>query len=323
MELDLVIDGNYILHRNVFSLAKERLLYGNLYNSFEMSINSYMGWYPFENIYFISDAENNWRKKYYPEYKGTRKKSDEIDWTFSYQMYTEYKENLPRRVKLLQRNWVEGDDWFHYISKRNNEAGRSTMMVSNDGDLKQLLLTGENFINIMANENTQHNVFLPDNYQTWLATFYDSIPLPTIFDNTSNENLAFISFLKRFVDSRHVVTYKPEQVLFEKIISGDKGDNIKTIWSKPMSNGKERGIGDTGATKIYNKYVEYFGVPDFSKDCFARICDIIIETKKLDDSEYDKIMNNAKKNNYLVNLDRIPQKIKERMHEEYERVNQR
>jgi len=320
--MDLVIDGNYILNRNVFSLVKDRLLYSNLYDSFSITTNSYVSWYPFDNVYFISDADNNWRKKYYPEYKGTRKKSTEIDWAFAYQMYRDYKTNLPPRIKLLEQNWVEGDDWFHYISKRNNAMGRSTMMVSNDGDLKQLLITGKNFINMMANENTAHNVFLPDNYKTWLANYYNNIPLPTIFDDISNESLEFVNFFKQFISNREILTYKHDQVIFEKIISGDRGDNVKTVWSKTMSNGKERGIGDAGANKIYNQYIEYFGEPDFSKECFNRLCDLIIESKKLDSGEYDKIMENIKKNNNLVNLDRIPSKIKQRMAEAYERVNE-
>ena len=71
MKINLILDGNYLLQRNVFSLHKNNLLYGALESSLEISVNNYRQWFGFENVYFVSDSkEKSWRKQLYNEYKG-------------------------------------------------------------------------------------------------------------------------------------------------------------------------------------------------------------------------------------------------------------
>ena len=81
MLLNIIIDGNYILSRLVFTLHKNNLLYGALYTALENTISNYKKWYPFTNVYIVSDSkEKSWRKSINSKYKSHRKKDSEIDW---------------------------------------------------------------------------------------------------------------------------------------------------------------------------------------------------------------------------------------------------
>ena len=318
--MNLTIDGNYILNRNVFPLVKDRLLYGHLYDSLQKSLDTYSKWYPFKNIYFISDSKTNWRKNVYPDYKGNRKKSDDIDWEFVYSTYEEFKNNLPNRIKLLETDLVEGDDWFYYLCNYHNNKKESILMVSNDGDLQQMIKTGDGYINLMVNENHRHNnIFLPQEYKTWLSNRYDTMPLPGLFDDYSEDHDE-LKFIESLSSTREVKDVDPLYVIFEKLVAGDRGDNIKTVWGKLDKKGNLRGLGAKSAEKLYQMYLEYFGLPAFDEECFDRITDIIIEFKKLESREFNQINENIIFNNTLVNFDEIPNGIIDRIKDTYERV---
>ena len=155
MLLNLIIDGNYILSRLVFTLHKNNLLYGALSQSLENTIISYKKLYPFTNIYLVSDSkEKSWRKNLNSNYKATRKKDSDIDWNFVYNAYGEFKDSMKGFVKVLESPHVEGDEWLSFLANKANNEGRSTIIVSNDYDIKQIVNYGLDplFINIMTNE---------------------------------------------------------------------------------------------------------------------------------------------------------------------------
>lgn len=310
----LLIDGNYILNRNVFSLAKDRLLYGNLEDSLRMTVNKYAKWYPFKKIHFISDSKSNWRKILYPEYKANRKSSEDIDWDFVYVTYDNFKSSLSKRYDILEENLLEGDDWISYLTKHYNKQGQSVLIVSNDGDIQQLLTDGKDYINIMVNENAMNNnVFINEGYKTWLYNFNLNIGLPSLFDDDQNEDSLEYEFIKELLYDRKIKEVKTDKVLFEKIVGGDRGDNIKSVHIK-----NNRGIGEKTAEKLYDKYVEYFGVPTFDDTCFDRMTDIVIEQRKLDSIDFKKIKDNILFNNKLVNLQKLPTNIINKIEEKYD-----
>ena len=154
MLCDLIIDGNYILSRLVFTLHKNNLLFGALHKSLENAIGNYRKWYPFANIYLVSDSkEKSWRKKLTGNYKSNRKKDSDIDWNFVYTAYGEFKQSLTG-VRVLEAPHIEGDDWISFLTTKANLEGRSTIIVSNDYDIKQIVKFNLEplWINIMSNE---------------------------------------------------------------------------------------------------------------------------------------------------------------------------
>jgi 5'-3' exonuclease len=319
MTCNLLLDGNYILSKLVFTLNKNNLLYGALHKSLENTINSYKKWYPFANIYLVSDSkEKSWRKRITGDYKSTRKKDSDIDWEFVYQAYSEFKEGLVG-IKVMESPHVEGDDWIAYICAMSNKNNISNIIVSNDYDIKQLLKYNIDplWINIMTNEMyNKQKLFLPINYQVFLDKL-NKLPNDDIFN--LNNNSEFIGLMNRYLNRYEINEINPTESLVIKLISGDKSDNISSAWSQ-VKNGKKRGIGDKGAQFIYEQYVSEFGDIDLDDiDLYENIADLICEKKKLSKTQIESIIDNIKFNSKLIDLriKNIPDEIVKKMEDVY------
>lgn len=321
MLVDLIIDGNFILSKLVFTLHKNNLLFGALHNSLDNTIKNYRKWYPFANIYLVSDSkEKSWRKQLTSAYKATRKKDSDIDWSFVYQTYGEFKESIQPTCKILEAPHIEGDDWISFLVEKANVEGRSTIIVSNDYDIKQIVNFGLEplYINIMTNEMfNKEKLFLPINYQTFLNKV-SKLPNDDIFN--LNDNTEFLALLDRFINKYEIVEINPVESLIIKIISGDTSDNIESVWSQ-VKNGKKRGIGSKGAKGIYDTYITEFGEINLSDpDLHENIADLICEKKKLSKSKIEDIVDNIKGNFKLIDLrlHNLPTDIIDKMCEVYD-----
>ena len=324
MICDLIIDGNYILSKNTFTLHKNNLLFGALHKSLENTVNNYRKWYPFANVYLVSDSkEKSWRKQLTTNYKATRKKDSDIDWTFVYGAYGEFKDSMKGLVKVLEAPHVEGDDWISFLVNKANNEGRSTIIVSNDYDIKQIVSYGLDplYINIMTNEMyNKEKLFLPRNYQIFLNKV-SKLPSDDIF--SLNDNTDFLLLLDRFINKYEINEINPVESLMVKIISGDTSDNIGSVWSV-VKNGKKRGIGAKGAQSIYDEYILEFGELNLSDpDLYENIADLICEKKKLSKTQIETIVENIKGNMKLIDLrlHNLPQEIIDKMESGYSGSN--
>lgn len=323
MNVDLLIDGNYILSKLVFTLHKNNLLFGALHQALDNTIKNYRKWYPFSNIYLVSDSkEKSWRKQIISHYKSTRKKDSDIDWGFVYQTYGEFKEEIKKTIKVLEAPHIEGDDWLSFLVEKSNSEGRSTIIVSNDYDIKQIVSFGLDplYINIMTNEMyNKQKLFLPKNYQLFLNKV-NSFPNDDIFN--LNDNSEFMSFIGNFIDKYEVNEINSTESLIIKIISGDTSDNIESVWSQ-TKNGKKRGIGSKGAKGIYDTYIIEFGEVNLrDPDLYENIADLICEKKKLSKTKIDSIVDNIKSNMKLIDLriDNLPKDITSKMISVYDNI---
>lgn len=320
MKTNLIIDGNYLLNRLTFTLHKNNLLYGALLKSLENSMSNYKRWYPFTNIYLASDSkERSWRKKLFPEYKANRKKDSDIDWKFVFDTYSEFKENLGN-VKVLEAPTIEGDDWISFLVEKSNSDNISTLIVSNDYDIKQKLKIQIEplVINLMVNEiYNKQKVFLPENYKIFLYEL-KKFSNDDVFN--LNDNKEFINFIEGLVEKYDTNLVNWSESLFIKLVSGDAGDNIDSAWSL-IKNGKKRGIGEKGAKTILNEYLKEFGIVDWNdSDLHENIADLICEKKKLSKHQISKITSKLNINSSIINLDlsKLPKDIIDIMNKIYE-----
>jgi len=324
MLCDLIIDGNYILSRLVFTLHKNNLLYGALHKSLENTVSNYRKWYPFANVYLVSDSkEKSWRKQLTKNYKSNRKKDNDIDWSFVYTAYDEFKQSMKSTIKVLEAPTIEGDDWISFLCDKSNEEGRSAIIVSNDYDIKQIVSYGLEplFINIMTNEMyNKEKLFLPKNYQIFVDKV-STLPNDDIFN--LNDNSEFLLLLNRFLTKYDVNEIDSMESLVIKIISGDQSDNISSVWSQ-VKNGKKRGIGAKGAKSIYDNYLSEFGeVNLLDPDLYENIADLICEKKKLSKTQIESIVENIQDNVKLIDLriDNLPEDIVSKMKTVYGGIN--
>jgi hypothetical protein len=92
-----------------------------------------------------ADGMNTWRRQYFPEYKGMRRKGKEestMDWNEIFRIVNlireEIQENLP--YKVLHMEGCEADDIIGALAIRTQEFGHGepVMIVSSDKDFIQL-----------------------------------------------------------------------------------------------------------------------------------------------------------------------------------------
>jgi 5'-3' exonuclease len=317
MVTNLIIDGNFLLNRLVFTLVKDNLLYGALERSLYSSFETYTRLYPFKKVFFVSDEKSSsWRKEFYQSYKSTRKKNTEVDWEFVYDIYEQFKKGVvSRRNIVLTGQEIEGDDWIGYCISKTNSLGESNFIITNDHDVCQHICMSLEplYVNVFTNDlYSGRKFFVPQN----LSLFEQQLEMQgnDLFD--MNDNNEFLTLLSTYKQISTVVEVDPVRSLVEKIISGDSGDDVPSVYRKKMANGNYRGIGAAGAVKLYDKYLEEFGEPDIDGEDFAEnIADLVCEDKKLSKSEMDPIRKNVMANMKLVRLDPhiFPERIQERM----------
>ena len=324
MLCDLIIDGNFLLNKLVFTLHKNNLLFGALHKGLETSTLNYRKWYPFANVYLVSDSkEKSWRKKLNQTYKATRKKDSDIDWEFVFSAYGEFKDSMKwKGIKVLEAPMIEGDDWISFLVEKANKEQRCTIIVSNDYDIKQLVnysidpLT----INIMSNEMyNKQKLFLPKNYQLFMNSI-NKLDNNDIFN--LNDNQDFINLLNTFMTKYEIHEVDRMESLIIKLIAGDTSDNISSAWSI-IKNGKKRGIADRGAKSIFDEYLIHFGDPNLSDpDLAENIADLICEKKKLSKTSIDDIKTNIENNMRLILLDTttMPKEVVQKMTDVYDRL---
>jgi len=111
------------------------------------SIKSYKKKYgkEFGEMVIACDSRSYWRKEYFPNYKGMRKKAREesdLDWQVIFDTLSEIrndlKEYFPYRVLNVDR--CEADDIIAVLTQSTQEFGKHepVMIISSDKDFKQL-----------------------------------------------------------------------------------------------------------------------------------------------------------------------------------------
>jgi len=325
MKTTIIIDGNYLLNKDVFILYNLKSLHQDLSTLLRQDMDKLMKLYPFDKIYFISDSKAGyWRRQIYSDYKVGRVYDDKIDWEWVYNEYNNFVEELRqnKKIEMHKIDFAEGDDIMAYIINNNNELGYSNVLINSDSDLYQLLRfdLSKNYINISYNYKfSDERLYLPQNYNVFLSEKKRNAP-NTLF--SMNDDDEFIEFIEDLISRTKVSEISNEEVLFVKLISGDKSDNISSVYEKIGKTGKPMGIGKTGAESIYRLYKEtYNEIIDFDSDYFIeKVSEVVLFSKKIDIIEIDDIKSKIKRNRRLIKLtqDYLPEYLLETLNEKIE-----
>jgi len=315
MKLNLIIDGNFFLHKLIWPLISANSLYGDLMNAMDINFKKHIEMYPFHQIWFVTDSKYSWRKEVFKEYKGNRIKDESVDWEFIFNTFEEFKEKLdPKRFTVVSADGVEGDDWIAHIVKKSNEHGISNLIMSTDGDLNQLLSWSINpyIINIQYRDTIgQEKVYFPNGYNI----FINALQKQEIDLFELDWRADFINLIKTLKSKYTVMEIDPIESIFVKIVQGDKKDNVKSLYTTYTKTNKPRGIGEAGAKKIWAKFRDINpDIFDFdSHEFYENITQLVCEYKKADPYDNDvvsEITDNIRNNIRLLRLEKhyVPHK---------------
>lgn len=336
MNTTILVDGNWLMMSRLFAVKdyfkidnddgeKEtgtKELENLMSKSINLIINKLEG--IVDNIIIVRDG-GSWRKYITPpsffeeEYKGNRVKSADLDWTYIYKSLDYLAEKASEQnITVCKAKNTEGDDWIYHWTRKLNKMGINTIIWSSDCDLKQLVQV-ENF-SFTAWLNESQKGGLPglilhkdlDNTQ---------MDLVDIFMKPSNRNTTLDDLCSRV----KAVTYiDPSDIVEEKIICGDKGDNIKSLIQK-VKNGRTQKVSKNDWLKTKNG----LGITSLD-DFFNKKDAIVTELSSIGKFKADKLLNSSNAlemfdfNKKLVWLNEsvIPEKIRNGMNEvEYKKCD--
>jgi hypothetical protein len=278
------------------------------------------------DVVFIEDS-HSWRKDLLlqREYKGNRKRmQDDIDKKGFDTVIANFTETLRSMgVKVSQAERSEGDDLIYAWSEHLFEEGKSSLILSTDRDLNQLVKC-VNDVHIIQYGPLNNKLWVSEASNKIIEKLNEKhdITQENLFEEifvVSIENDPFI----RFVETTTVEVVDPEKVRFAKIVGGDTSDNIYPVYYREATEtARAKGIGEKTVEKIYNQFKEKLGCEfDYhiynEEDAVKLLCNVIYDVAKINDENFTRRMlfENIKTNTSLVSLtnESIPDDVLDNM----------
>jgi len=261
MGYTLIIDGNYFLFRTLHVIGKtgseilgtdkDREMYvRKLATDLAYQLRLTDGFV--DNVVWTLDSRS-WRKDFYPDadYKGTRKKSSDLNWDNFTKATGEFKNILASHgVVISQIDGAEGDDLIYAWNTECLANGKSTLIFTGDKDLLQLVAKNEsNDAHSIMYSPVHKNLYVPPGYDKWIKK-----------ENTNNDifevlksSVSISTRSKQLVDlmstkgKSTVTEVDPVEVMFTKVLTGDSGDNVAPAYwyTKDSKSGQSRTYGVT------------------------------------------------------------------------------
>lgn len=186
-------------------------------------------------IYALDYA--SWRKTYQTNkdgevYKGNRVKDEALmDWSIWSQLNIEFGKILEKfGVIFAHHKGLEADDTAYIWSRMLNKIGRSCVLIASDGDWKQLISGNTYYLKKRGSKNVG----------------YDFVKIPEPKQKTTRRRRSFSTSVTnkpvayRLLESNYdSILENPYTFIFDKIVYGDKKDNIFPIYSMPSKKDKE------------------------------------------------------------------------------------
>ena len=258
-KLTLIVDGNWLL------MSRLSVLNNRYVDEFELnqelklmlikSINVVLRTFTdIDNVIFVADG-GSWRNSIEipdylykektsedqsVEYKGNRVKSSDINWDLLFESYGDFITTLQScGITACQEQGVEGDDWCYHWSTYLNSQGTNCIIWTKDNDLKQL-------VNIDSNKcftvwwNSSNGLFVKD---------FPEEEFNFLFNTEFNINEDILNNLIHKSGEVHKIN--PSEIIIDKIIRGDAGDNIYPIILRKAKTNSARSF------KVATKDIDY------------------------------------------------------------------
>ena len=333
----LIIDGHNFFFRSLWSCfrqsSKTKILSTQKdidsyekkmmidFCSIVKSVNSIVN-----DIVFIKDS-HSWRKELLleHEYKGNRKRTqDNIDMLGFGEAVNNFTETLINfGIKVSQADRSEGDDLIYAWSKDLFDSGKSSLILSTDKDLNQLIRC-VNDVHIIQYSPVSNKLYVSKESNDIIKTISErkEVQMENLFEELFTISIENDPF-EKFVNGTDIEEVYPEEIRFTKIIGGDVSDNIYPVYFKQGdATTKSKGLGPKTVKKIYDTFKGKLGCEfDYhiysNDDVMKMLCNIIYEVAKIKDDEFTKrmLLENIRVNTKLVALtdESIPSDVVENM----------
>ena len=315
----LIIDGNWLLisrfsvinggfEKSSSDLVKEQSK-KELQELMARSITVVLNRFPIiDNVILVTDG-GSWRKQLpVPQsisnitYKGNRSQTTELDWHYIYGALTALAEKCKTvGMTVANHSSIEGDDWVWYWSRRLNSEGTSCIIWSSDNDLKQLVQTDLDTTAFTAWYNDKNGMWFNDGLK---EEQYDDIM--DYFMKPITVKPYVLEELQKC--TRNISYVLADDIVMEKVVCGDAGDNIKSI-AKTVSGKRTYKV----SSKLWNEIkteLEIETLDDFFKNKH-NIVQQICKQRKFDKCPIEDILEMFDYNVQLVWLNEkvIPETI--------------
>ena len=265
------------------------------------------------DIVFIKDS-HSWRKELLleHEYKGNRKRTqDNIDMLGFGEAVNNFTDTLINfGIKVSQAERSEGDDLIYAWSNYLFDSGKSSLIISTDKDLNQLIKC-VNDIHVIQYSPVSNKLYVSKESNDIIKSISErkDIQMENLFEELFTISIENDPF-EKFVNSTEIEEVYPEEIRFAKIIGGDVSDNIYPVYFK-KGNGttKSKGLGPKTVKKIYDTFKGKLGCEfDYhiysNDDVMKMLCNIIYDIAKIKDEEFTKrmLLENIRINTKLVAL---------------------
>lgn len=284
------------------------------------------------DIVFIKDS-HSWRKDLLleHEYKGNRKRTQEnidmVGFGVAINSFTDTLVNFGIKVSQAERS--EGDDLIYAWSNHLFDSGKSSLILSTDKDLNQLIKC-VNDVHIIQYSPVSNKLYVSKESNDIINSIseHKEVRMENLFEELFTISIENDPF-EKFVNGTDVEEVYAEEIRFTKIIGGDISDNIYPVYFKQGDGtNKSKGLGPKTVKKIYDTFKGKLGCEfDYhiysNDDAMKILCNIIYEIAKIKDDEFTKrmLLENIKTNTNLVALTdkSIPSDVIEKM---YENINE-
>ena len=267
--INILIDGNYIFHKTFGIFAG----YGNVdpgkvlknksdqamfIRKISTDLTASLKTLPVGGRLVFTSDSRSWRKDVEIEdggYKSGRVKDENVDWTVFFELMQSFGNHLEKMGFIFSKiEGAEGDDLLLYWSQRFNDEGQSCIIISGDKDLHQLArMKGPDVWTAVWNSNSKKNVLsVPRGWkENWLNEARTEVSIFNMGSTISPEKERLKDFIKK-IDIEEIDSFP---FIFNKILIGDKGDSVPSVWEYENS-GKTMRFTPKSAEKIYNFFLE-------------------------------------------------------------------
>ena len=265
------------------------------------------------DVVFVRDS-HSWRKDLLlqQEYKGNRKKiQDDIDKNGFNTTTSNFMDTLRSLgVKVSHAERSEGDDLIYAWSEHLFDEGKSSIILSTDRDLNQLVKC-VNDVHIIQYGPVNNKLWVSENTNKAIQKLSEKheITQENLFNELFTVSIENDPF-ERFVETTTIEVVDPEKIRFMKIVGGDTSDNIYPVYYKPgTETTKAKGLGPKTIDKIYSQFKDKLGCEfDYhiygQDDTIKLLCNVIYDVAKINDENFTRRMlfENIKTNTSLVSL---------------------